>query len=102
AIVQQWRLNFGFAPTMAVLIFCCARYQNFIVGLLSGKWIVLGGEISYSIYMLHVLVINAFRYEAPKITSWNVALGSYLQLVVVLASIVGLSLISWRFVERPS
>ena len=101
-IVQQWRLNFGYAPAAGLLIFCCARYRNPIVGFLSGKWIVLGGEVSYSIYMLHVVMINAFRYEAPKITAWNVALGSWLQLTLVLASIAGLSLVSWRFIERPS
>jgi peptidoglycan/LPS O-acetylase OafA/YrhL len=100
-ILRQLYLNYGYAPAMALLVICCARYQNSIVEFLSGKWIVIGGEISYSIYLLHLLVINAFRYEAPKITSWEVAVGSYLQLIVVLAAIAGLSLISWRFIEVP-
>jgi peptidoglycan/LPS O-acetylase OafA/YrhL len=102
SILQSLRANFAYAPTAALLIFCCARYQNPIVAFFSNKWIVLGGEASYSIYFLHLIVINAFRYEAATITSWNVALGSYLQLGVVLASIIGLSLISWRFIEVPS
>jgi peptidoglycan/LPS O-acetylase OafA/YrhL len=101
ALIQPLHMNFGFAPLMAALILCCVRYQNGFVSLMSGKWIVLGGEISYSMYLLHFVIIDVFRYPAPTITSWNVAVGSYLQLVMVLASIVGLSLISWRFVEMP-
>jgi len=101
-LIQQLHQNFGFAPSMAVLIFCCARYTNSVVSLLSEKWIVLGGEASYSIYLLHFLIINAFRYEAATITSWNVALGALLQLIVALASIIGLSLVSWNFIEVPA
>jgi peptidoglycan/LPS O-acetylase OafA/YrhL len=86
---------------MAVLIFCCARYKNGVVRLVSGKWIVLGGEVSYSMYLLHFLIIGAFRYQAATISSWNVALGAFLQLIVVLAAIIGLSLVSWNFIEVP-
>lgn len=100
-LIHQLHQNFGFAPFLAILIFCCARYRNGFARLMSSSWIVLGGEASYSIYLLHELLINAFRYEAATITSWNVALGSYLQLLVVLAATVGLSLITWRFIEVP-
>lgn len=65
-ILQQLYLNYGYAPAMALLVTCCSRYQNSIVEFLSGKWIVIGGEISYSIYLLHLLIINAFRYETPR------------------------------------
>jgi peptidoglycan/LPS O-acetylase OafA/YrhL len=100
-LIQQLHMNFGFAPLMAVLIFCCARYKNGVVRLVSGKWIVLGGEASYSMYLLHFLIIGAFRYQAATISSWNVALGAFLQLIVVLAATIGLSLVSWNFIEVP-
>jgi peptidoglycan/LPS O-acetylase OafA/YrhL len=100
-ILQQLYLNYGFAPAAALLVFSCARCQNAIVRFMSGKWIVLEGETSYSIYLLHDVIINAFRYEAAKITSWNVAMGAYLQLAVVLGATAGISLISWRFIEVP-
>lgn len=99
--LQRFRLNYGLAPSCALLIFCCARYRNGIVGLFSGKWIVLAGETSYSIYLLHLLVINTFRFEVAQITTWQIAVGSYLQLIVTFASILGLSLVSWRFIEVP-
>jgi peptidoglycan/LPS O-acetylase OafA/YrhL len=68
---------------------------------ISGKWILLGGEISYSIYLLHFLIIDAFSYQAGAISSWSVAIGACLQLFVVLASIVGLSVVSYTFIESP-
>jgi peptidoglycan/LPS O-acetylase OafA/YrhL len=101
-LIFRFHTNFAFAPMFAGFIFCCVRYDNAFVRFVSQKWIVLGGEISYSIYMLHLLVFNAFRYEAATITSWNVALGSYMQFFVAVAAIVGLSLLSWRFIEVPS
>lgn len=100
-ILQQLRANFGFAPAMALLVFVCARYRNEFVRFLSGKWIVMGGQISYSIYLLHFVIIGAFRYEASKMTSWEIAVGSYVQLAIALAAILGLSALSWRFVEVP-
>jgi peptidoglycan/LPS O-acetylase OafA/YrhL len=60
-----------------------------------------GGEASYSIYLLHVLILNAFRYEVATITEWNPALGPLLQLIVALGAIVGISLVSWTFIEMP-
>lgn len=103
---QQWmnafRLNFGYAPILAMLIFCCARYDNPASMFFSRPMIVLGGEISYSIYMLHLIVINAFRYEVAKISEWQIAIGSYLNLTLTLSAVVGLSLVSWRFIEVPA
>jgi peptidoglycan/LPS O-acetylase OafA/YrhL len=105
----QWRLlfipfhlNFGAAPLLAILILCCARYQNFFTRAMSGKKIVLCGEASYSIYLLHFLIINAFRYESPTITSWNVGLGVAAQFMVVLAATIGLALVSHTLIEVPS
>jgi len=99
--LRQLHQNFGYAPLLAALIFCCARYRSGFVRFLSGKWIVVGGEASYSIYLLHSLIVNAFRYEAPVISSWTVGIAACLQLTVVMAATVGLSLISWRFIEVP-
>ena len=105
----QWRhillalhMNFGFAPLLALLIFCCARYQNTIVQILSSRPLVLCGEASYSLYLLHMVVINAFRYEAPPVTSARVAIGAALQLIVVIFASIGLSLVTWSLIEVPA
>jgi peptidoglycan/LPS O-acetylase OafA/YrhL len=101
-VIRALHMNFGFAVPAALLIFCCARYRNAITRFMAAPLVVLCGEASYSIYLLHFIIINAFRYEAPVITAPRVAVGSALQLVVVIAAIIGLSLVSWFLIEVPA
>jgi peptidoglycan/LPS O-acetylase OafA/YrhL len=62
---------------------------------------LLMGEISYSIYILHFVILGPFRADSGTITSWQIALGSYARLIVTFATIVGLSLVSWALLEMP-
>jgi peptidoglycan/LPS O-acetylase OafA/YrhL len=102
-VLVTLHMNFGFALFLSILIFCCARYrQTALSRLLSTRWMVLCGEASYSLYLGHLLVINAFRYEAAEITSWQVAIGSFLQLAIVIMAAIGLSLVTWSLIEMPS
>jgi len=94
-------LHFSYAIFSAAIIFGCARYRNPIVNFVSRPWIVLGGEISLSMYMLHFLIIGAFRYETPVISSARVSISSYLMLGVVLLTVFGLSLVVWKVFELP-
>jgi peptidoglycan/LPS O-acetylase OafA/YrhL len=93
---------FGFAPFLAIIIFCCARYRNPIVSLLSTPLIVVGGEASYSLYMLHELVINAFRFAVSDTISPAVAVGNALMWLLTMLSAIGLSLVTWRLIEIPA
>ena len=95
-------MNFGLAPGIAVLIFCCARYQNAIVKALSRPMLVLCGEASYSLYLLHVYVIENLSYGAPNATEFRIALGSAARFGIGLLACVGLSLVSWRIFEVPA
>jgi peptidoglycan/LPS O-acetylase OafA/YrhL len=101
-VLQGLHMNFGFAPFLAVLIFCCARYRNAIVRLLAAPAVVLCGEASYSLYLLHLVVIHAFGYEASGISSLRGALIATVQLGVVIATSVGLSLVTWSVIEVPA
>jgi peptidoglycan/LPS O-acetylase OafA/YrhL len=100
--VQGLHMNFGFAPFLAILIFCCARYQNPVSRLLAAPVPVLCGEASYSLYLVHPIVVNAFRYEAEIITTSRIAVGAMLQLVVVIAVSIGFSLVTWFVIEVPA
>lgn len=101
-VLTPLHMNFGFAPFMAAIIFCCARYDTSIVRWLSAPRIVLAGEASYSIYLSHLVVINAFRYEAPTVTDHQIWVAVILQVAVTLASIIGLSLVLWSSIEMPA
>lgn len=103
-LATRWSMlmNFGLAPFMAVLIFCCARYNNAFVRLMSAPLLLVCGEASYSLYMLHMLPIMAFRWEAAVITAPAVLVGVALQWVVTVLGAIGLSLVSWRLIEVPT
>jgi len=58
--LAQFRLCFGYALPVALFILCAARYRNAITRALEWPPIVAAGEASYSLYLLHVLVIGWF------------------------------------------
>jgi peptidoglycan/LPS O-acetylase OafA/YrhL len=99
----QWlSMSFGFAPTIAVIIFCCARYKTLLSRQLSSKRILLCGEASYSIYLLHLPVIFAFRWEAAPFFSIRELVGDGLRFGMTMLSVIGLSLVVWSLVEVPA
>jgi peptidoglycan/LPS O-acetylase OafA/YrhL len=101
-VVQGLHMNFGFAPFIALLIFCCARYRNGFSGFMAAPTLILCGEASYSLYLLHIVVINAFRYETGTIVTWHAALIACARMGMVIAACVGLSLVSWYTIEVPA
>jgi peptidoglycan/LPS O-acetylase OafA/YrhL len=101
-LVTALHMNFGFAPFAAAIIFCCARYENAIVRALSTTRIVLAGEASYSIYLSHMIIINAFRYETPIISDAQVVIVVCIQAATTTIAIIGFSLVLWSLVEMPA
>ena len=95
-------MSFGFAVPMAIVIFCCARYNSIVAGFLSVPRIVLCGEASYSIYLLHLPVIFAFRWEAAPVLSPRVFIGDALRFGMMSLAIIGLALITWSVIEVPA
>lgn len=63
--------------------------------LLSKKPFVLMGQLSYSLYLWHWPLIVFVRYYLPPADSHG------LQNLMLLAVAVGISALSWKFVERP-
>jgi peptidoglycan/LPS O-acetylase OafA/YrhL len=101
-LLAAFHMNFGFAPFAAIMIYCCARYDNAIVRALSSARLVLAGEASYSIYLSHVLVIGAFAHGIPNVSDLRTAAGVLIQIAVALTAIIGLSLVLWSLVEMPA
>lgn len=101
-LITALRFNFGFAPFLATLIFSCARYQNGIVRALSSSRIVLAGEASYSIYLFHMVALDAFRYETAAITDSQIWIATILQAAVAWTATVGGTLVLWSLIEMPA
>jgi peptidoglycan/LPS O-acetylase OafA/YrhL len=99
-------MSFGLAPGIGLLIFCCARYDNLIVRFLSSPWMILGGEISYSLYLLHTLVVaivkGAFLRAFVPHSTIQLDLSHFGQLCVSLVLCLIVSYWSWRLLEVPA
>jgi len=98
--LTTYHMSFGFAPTVAIIIFCCARYRNAIVGALSSRNLVICGDASYSLYLLHIAVIGAFGAHLIPVSSFGV--NEAARLAFTLFAAVGLSLVTYAIWEVPA
>jgi peptidoglycan/LPS O-acetylase OafA/YrhL len=65
-ILRETNMNFALAPSAALLIFCAARYRGAIFRALTCRPVMLLGEASYSIYLVHLVILTAAaRLLAP-------------------------------------
>jgi peptidoglycan/LPS O-acetylase OafA/YrhL len=96
--LTRFHFSFGFAPLVAVVIFCCARYQNLITTALSSSPMLHGGDASYSLYLLHWVAIGAFSGLVPA-SSFHMA--SAIRLTVVLTAAIAISLLTYALYEAP-
>jgi peptidoglycan/LPS O-acetylase OafA/YrhL len=87
--VRRLNNNFGLAPSLAILLFCAARYEFSGLRWLSMRPIVRLGEASYSIYLTHMLV---FLIVAGSNGPLPANLGSYVYLYARLIAMVALVL----------
>jgi peptidoglycan/LPS O-acetylase OafA/YrhL len=89
----------GLLPAIAVLVFCCARYR---VRMLSAAPIVALGEASYSMYLLHLIVIDkSAPTEFVNATLDNIVILA-IRAAIVIAIIIVLSLGTHRYFEMPA
>jgi len=81
------------SPAFAAIIFGVAQQPRW-AGFLANRWLVLLGDASYSLYLLHSLVI-ARAFDRLAQFSWPVRVAG------CLAVAIGASLLSYRLVEEP-
>lgn len=86
----------GIAIPFTILIMLFALGRGWISRMLACRWMVLLGEASYSIYLLHFLLIIFFYYVIER---WNIS--SSLKLVMYVLLLLILSVCSWMFIETP-
>jgi len=94
--------NYLYAGPFAVLLFCVCRYSTAFSTFLSLRPIVLGGELSYSIYMLHWPLILHFAPGRPLI---DPSFGDYALFLCRCLAFMSLTLVAsygtYRLIEVP-
>jgi peptidoglycan/LPS O-acetylase OafA/YrhL len=103
-IIQKLNLNFGLAPSVALIMFCAARYDTFVTRILKSRPFEMLGEASYSIYLTHFLIFilaASFLGSALPATMPNVIFLTT-KYLFLLALIMLISLGLYTFVEVPA
>lgn len=97
-IFREMNMNFALAPSAALLIFCAARYRNVASRLLNARAVVVFGDASYSIYLLHFGVLATVAWLVPP---HGIILDTLL-LVIVMVAILLASVLLYRYYEAPA
>jgi peptidoglycan/LPS O-acetylase OafA/YrhL len=85
-----------FLPLYALVIWAFAGENRLISALFAPAWLVLLGEASYGLYLIHVPVLHVYEHlSASSRGNWLIYSG-------YLACTIGLSVIAFHFVETPA
>ena len=99
-ILREMNMNFALAPSAALLIFCAARYRGAIFRPLTCRPVMVLGEASYSIYLVHLVMLTAAaRLLAPAAHGilYDVAELLFITIIIFLISIA-----LYAFYEAPA
>jgi len=94
-VIPQGNLSDGLlAPIFACVIWVFSDNESLPAKLLSAKWMVLLGEASFGLYLIHLPVYHLFeRLHLSYVTALY---------PIYLAICIGLSILSFYFIETPS
>ena len=95
--LREWLLYDGNCFAFAALIVLCAIQKGAVSQLLSGKTLIWLGEISYSLYLLHFLILMYYQKNIAYFAQINQALlfAAYLALTIISAHLM------YTFLETP-
>src|SRR5581483_1771071 len=103
AFFRSLNYNFGLAPSVALILFCSARYDTYFSRLLNTRPFVALGEASYAIYLTHFLIfiLSASFLGGLQPTIANAAFLTA-KLLFLLALIMLISLGLHAYLEVPA
>lgn len=93
--IQNLRYGLIFIPFWANLIFVFSFQKGFLSKILSNKILVYLGEISFSFYMIHNLVLSYILFLWKPDLQESILIGACLGISLVLSAIM------YRFYEEP-
>jgi peptidoglycan/LPS O-acetylase OafA/YrhL len=99
-IFRKMNMNFALAPSVALLVFCAARYESAASRLLTSRPAIALGEASYSIYLVHsIVLISAVKLTGNVVhgTAYNIV-----KLIFLMAIVVAISLLLYAYYEAPA
>jgi peptidoglycan/LPS O-acetylase OafA/YrhL len=99
-IFSKLKYNFALAPSAALMMFTAARYRSAATSLLTSPAAIVLGEASYSIYLLHEVVLGlVFKTTKPIMHGFAYDL---VLLLLTITTILLLSIAVYSFYEAPA
>lgn len=98
AVPKVYRYSCYYWLPIAVMIGVFSLQRGWLSRLLAGRILVVGGEISYSFYLIHLFFLLTYA-EWSKRYGWDVAW--YISVPVLFVVIVALSYVVHRYFEKP-
>ncbi|MEI6623086.1 MAG: acyltransferase [Actinomycetes bacterium] len=95
------KLYVAIIPLLVIWIGALALTTRGPASLLSHRWVVLGGFISYSLYMVHIVWYGLWR-QGMKVIGINGGPLYLISLIGLIVIAVVLAYLMWRFVEEPA
>jgi peptidoglycan/LPS O-acetylase OafA/YrhL len=93
---------FVYSLSIAVIIFCCARYRSLFSRALSVPLLIVCGNASYSIYLFHQLILEATGVRDVLPWTWfnvfyvGVRFAAAMLITLIFAAVM------YRFYEAPA
>ncbi len=95
--------DFWYIPVMALVILCFASSTGVLASVLNSSLLVYLGEISYSIYMTHVIVIEwASRFLSAQFFGSSDNVSIIMAQFGIIVFVLCLSDVLFRWVETPA
>jgi peptidoglycan/LPS O-acetylase OafA/YrhL len=94
-LLPSVNINAGLlSPVFALVIWACSGSRSAPARLLGARWLVILGEASFGLYLIHMPVLHFFEW-----LGWDRSRALY---PVYLVLCVGLSVLSFFYVETPT
>ncbi len=92
-------MTFGFAPPFAIIMITSARYKTILAWILENRVLQFGGEISYSLYILHLSIFTASICLFDH-TWWGLSLACG-EMALIMALLTGMAYLFYSWLEMP-
>lgn len=97
-VPKVYRYSCYYWLPVAVVLFSFSLQKGILSLILSNRFLIIGGEISYSFYLIHLFVLLTYaewQKEADVRIAW------YFSVPVLFCLVIGLSLLSYYCFEKP-
>lgn len=95
--VYRYSCYYWIPVSLILLLF--SLQKGFISRILSNKYLVIGGDISFSFYLIHLWILFAY---VRLVRAYDLSVSPYIGVLFILAVSIGLSLLSYYYFEKPA